>query len=105
VNYFPNQNYVVAKNAIEAIDLYYTDFGEYPDDIDQLVPEYLEIIPNSLLNSTFDYAKHDYYQIWNDETRRYEDVFEANYRLSCFIGEGWYRWFYTSYNNEWWVTD
>lgn len=104
-DYFPNQNYVIANTIIEAIDNYYADFGKYPYDINELVPDYLESIPNSLWNTTFDYDKRDYYQIWNGKERRYENIYEPNYGLSCSIGIGWYRWFYTSYNNVWWVTD
>jgi hypothetical protein len=62
----------VGNRIIEAIDKYYEEKGQYPDILDDLIPDYLSEIPHTPSGQAFEYTlNYDIYMLlFKSSTKR-----------------------------------
>jgi hypothetical protein len=82
----------IGNIIVEALDKYYVDNGVYPKTLDELVPNYLEKVPNHLVGN-----KQWYYHYRGDDETVFELLFSPNHihRYPCC--------FYSSDDKEWYT--
>jgi len=85
---------------LDGLEQYRNSTGEYPDELDVLVPEYVASLPECPVNGGW--AGDDYYY-----KRKKGDRFEGTYLIQCVVGVFLFpqRGLYESKHAEWWYTD